>query len=233
MEEAKIVTILKPGKDSSSPKSFCPISLLCVTYKLYEQLILTRMVPIIDPNITEDQAGFRPGRSCTGQLLNLTEHIEDGFQKGLVTGAVFVDLCAACDTVLETSLDDRICKIMCIYKELDERAKVFVKLDGSKSRWKRKKNGLPQGSVLAPLMFNVYTNDQLEPLGIQYFIYADDLGLISQRKTFEEVEKNLSTALEEITAYYTINHLKPNPTKTQVYAFHQKNRFSRQQLNIK
>lgn len=45
------------------------------------------------------QAGFQPGKSTTSQLLNLTQHIEDGFQKGLVTGAIFVDLSAAYDTV--------------------------------------------------------------------------------------------------------------------------------------
>ena len=46
-----------------------------------------------------EQAGFRPGKSCTSQLLNMTEHIEDGYEKRLITGAVFVDLSAAYDTV--------------------------------------------------------------------------------------------------------------------------------------
>ena len=49
-------------------------------------------------------------------------------------------------------------------------------------------------------MFDVNTNDQKYPLGTQCFIYADNLGLISQHETFEKVEKNLSTALEEMTA---------------------------------
>ena len=56
-------------------------------------------LPLIDAKLTKDQAGFRPGRSCTGQLLNLTQHIEDGFECRLITGAAFVDLSATYDTV--------------------------------------------------------------------------------------------------------------------------------------
>lgn len=47
------------------------------------------------PDFVQDQAGFRPGRSCCSQVLNLTQNIEDGFERGLVTGVVFVDLTAA------------------------------------------------------------------------------------------------------------------------------------------
>ena len=49
--------------------------------------------------IIDQQAGFRPGKSTTGQLLNLTQHIEDGYERGVVTGTVFVDLSAAYDTI--------------------------------------------------------------------------------------------------------------------------------------
>ena len=176
-------------------------------------------------------AGFRPGRSYTGQLLSVTEHIEDVFQKGLLTGAVFVDLSAAYDIVQHLIMlwklhqmtgDVKLCAVI---RSLLKDQMFFVDLDGSKSRWKRQKNGLPQGRVLAPLMFNIYTNDQPEPLGPEHFIYADNLDLISQHKTFKEVKKNHFTALEEMTAYYTINHLNSNPAKTQVCAFQLKNWF--------
>ena len=53
----------------------------------------------MDAKLIPEQAGFRPGKSYTSQLLNLTEHIEDGYEKRLITGAVFVDLSAAYDTV--------------------------------------------------------------------------------------------------------------------------------------
>ena len=68
----KIIAILKPGKDSAMPKNYRPMSLLCHTYKLYERLILNRIAPTIEIHIKE-QASFRPGKSCTSQLLNQTQ----------------------------------------------------------------------------------------------------------------------------------------------------------------
>ena len=89
----KITALFKPGKDSVIPKSYRPISLICHTYTLYEQLILNRKAALLEDHLIYDQTGFRPGKSCTSQLLNLTQHIEDGYQRG------FVDLSAAYDTV--------------------------------------------------------------------------------------------------------------------------------------
>ena len=75
--QANVVAILKPGKDPSVAKSFQPISLLCHTYKLFERLILNRITEHLDAKLIPEQAGFRPGKSCASQLLNLTEHVED------------------------------------------------------------------------------------------------------------------------------------------------------------
>ena len=58
-------------------------------------MILNRLLPIIDEKLIPEQAGFRPSRFRTGQILKLTQHIEDSFEKGMVTGAIFVDLSAA------------------------------------------------------------------------------------------------------------------------------------------
>ena len=67
-----IIAILKPGKDSAIPKSYRPISILCHTYKLYEIMILNRISPTIKLHLIKEQAGFRPGKSFTSQLLNRT-----------------------------------------------------------------------------------------------------------------------------------------------------------------
>ena len=69
------------------------------SYKLYERMILNRIAPTIEQHLIKEQAGIRPGKSCTSQLFNLTQHIEDGYQECMITGTSFVDLSAAYYTV--------------------------------------------------------------------------------------------------------------------------------------
>ena len=67
---------------SETHSSIRAISLLCHTYKLYERMILNRIAPAIEQHLIKEQAGFRSGQSCTSQLLNLTQYIEDGYEEG-------------------------------------------------------------------------------------------------------------------------------------------------------
>ena len=83
----KIIAILKTGKDSAIPKNCRPISLVCHTYKLYERMILNRITPVVEQRLINEQAGFRTWKPCTSQLLNLTQHIEDGYQRRMITCA--------------------------------------------------------------------------------------------------------------------------------------------------
>lgn len=93
------IPLLKPGKESDTSSSYRPVSLLCHIYKLYERIFLKRLSPIVDDKLIKDQTGFRPDKSCTGQVLNLTQFIENGFEKKKVTGVFFIDLSSAYDTV--------------------------------------------------------------------------------------------------------------------------------------
>ena len=236
--QSKIIAILKPGKDSAIPKNYRPISLLCHTYKLYERLILNRIGPTIEQHLIKEQAGFRAGKSCTSQLLNLTQHIEDGFQEGKITGTAFVDLSAAYDTVnhrlliqklYNTTQDSSLCRV--IQNMLSNR-RFYVELNNERSRWRTQKNGLPQGSVLSPTLFNIYTNDQPIHDGTRSFIYADDLCITAQYPTFTEVETTIEEALGDLTQYYRNNSLRANPDKTQVTAFHLRNKEVDRRLQV-
>jgi hypothetical protein len=103
-KRAKVIALPKPGKDHNLPSSYRPISLLSVSYKLLERLILNKIMPSVENVLSVDQAGFRPGRSCCDQVLALTTYIENGFQSNLKTGVVFLDLTAAYDTVWHKGL---------------------------------------------------------------------------------------------------------------------------------
>ena len=160
----KVIVILIPGIYFSLPKSYRPISLLCYTYKLLERMILN---PITEHTIIKEQAGFRAGKSCTDQLLNLAPYIEDVYEKRLTTGTVFVDLSAVYDTVnhrvLLTKLygmtDDA--EFTKLIESIMINGRLYVKLNGKKSRWHNQKNGLSQVSVLSSVLFNVYTTTSL------------------------------------------------------------------------
>ncbi|XP_030847026.1 uncharacterized protein LOC115926449 [Strongylocentrotus purpuratus] len=237
--KARVIAILKPGKDPNEAKSYRPISLLCHLFKLFERLILNRLGPVTEQHLIPEQAGFRPGRSCTGQVLNLTQHVEDGFEKNEPTGVVFVDLTAAYDTVNHRILLDKLytmtkdSHLTKLIQMLLENRRFYVELNGKRSRWRKQKNGLPQGSVLAPVLFNVYTNDQPVYPGTRSFIYADDLGIAAQNSHIDKIETTLSSALDNLTDYYNNNHLKANPAKTQVSLFHLRNYNAGRKLSLK
>jgi len=108
-----------------------------------------------------------------------------------------------------------------------------VTLNNKWSRWRRQRNGLPQGSVLAPILFNLYTNDQSIPNNTKHFLYADDLAIIAQVTSFEKVQDKLVNTLESMNEYYNKNQLKPNPNKTQVCCFHLRNRDAKKRIDIK
>ena len=148
--------------DSKGLPTYIPL----MSHVLYERMILNRIAPAIEQHLIKEQACFRSGKSCTSQLLNLTQHIEDGYEEGMITGTACVDLSAVCDTVnhrlliqklCNTTLDSQLCRV--IQNLLSDR-RFYVELNNERSRWKIQKNGLPQGSVLSPTLFNIYTNDQ-------------------------------------------------------------------------
>lgn len=77
-----------------------------------------------------------------------------------------------------------------------------------------------KGSVLSPMLFNMYTNDQPSPDEIEHFLYPDDLAIVAQGRHFTKDDEKLQSALPLMSTYYKVNSLKSNPLKTQVCAFH-------------
>ena len=88
-----------------------------------------------------EKAGFCPGKSCTAHVFNLTQYIEDGFETGEITGVVLVDLSAAYYTVKHQRLLEKVSnmtrdyRLMCTIRTLLENRRLFVELEGKRSRW--------------------------------------------------------------------------------------------------
>ena len=89
-----VVVIPKPKKPVIDPKSYRPISLLCVLYKIFERLTHACVKPINDPQLPRKQARFRGRKSTVNQNVLLTENIKDSFEAEKKVGAVFVKMTA-------------------------------------------------------------------------------------------------------------------------------------------
>ena len=91
---------------------------------------------------------------------------------------------------------------------------------------------MPQGSVLSAILCSIYTNDQPIHDVTRNFTYADYLCVTAQYSSFTEVETTIGDALDELTQYYKSNSLRANPDKTQVTAFHMRNKEANQSLKV-
>ena len=117
-------------------------------------------------------------------------------------------------------------------RSMMRKRRFYVELNGKKRRWRNQKNGLPQGSVLSSVLFNVYTMDQPVYNETRSFTYADALCITTQRSTLEQTETILTEALHNPGEYCEMNHLRENPDKTQTCTFRLKNREASRKLNI-
>lgn len=237
MMKSKIIGILKPGKSSDDPKNYRPIALLSVIYKLLERLIYGRIKSKIEASLPPEFAGFREKRSCSEQVLAMTSHIEAGFQRGLKTALVLVDLSSAYDTVWRTGFLWKFYKVIpsrkigrLVNAMLTNRIfRVFI--NDKSSRPRRLNDGFAQGSVCAPPYFNLYTSD-MPVTSSRKFGYADDLGMTIQVIRFEVAEQILQRDLYKMKRYYVQWRLKLNDQKTEVAIFHLNNQQTGRQLNV-
>ena len=236
--KSAVVALLKPNKPADNPKSYRPISLLCVPFKLLERLLLARLNPVVDPQLPDEQAGFRHGRCTTHQIVKLTDDIEESFEKGKKAGAVLVDLTAAYDTVwhhglilklLRTIPDRHLVRFLATL--LANRSFLLKTSDGQTSRPRRLRNGVPQGSVLSPLLFNIYISD-LPRTASQQYGYADDLALLYTDKSWSRVENVLTSDMELIADYLQTWRLKLSVAKTTVTPFHLNTKEANRELTV-
>ena len=172
-------------------------------------MIADRLTHLAETNgwLSSYQAGFRRGRSCEDQILRMVQAIENGFQKPKMERSVLVllDFSAAFDTVwrqklLLTMLNTGVphAYVKWLYQFLNNR-QARVKFNGTTSSSHQLRQGLPQGSVLSPLLFIFYINSLAAKLPTNNIncIFADDVSILA-------THRKLQSALDEVQAAVNI-----------------------------
>ena len=240
-KSGEIIPLPKPGKDHQITSSFRPICLLSVIGKLQERIIKCRLEQFLESNnkLDPSQAGFRKARSTVEQVGRLTQTIHDGLEEGDKTLVVYVDFSKAYDKVWRTMLLAKMgelgiagCCTHWVQALLSDRIS-YVNWYGTKSNKKRFDHGVPQGSVISPLLWLIYINDLVSSMpvavqiGISSSLFADDLALISKGKSVEECEEKMQPALDCLEAWARDNKMEisitPDEKSKTVACFYTKN----------
>ena len=187
-KQANVVPIHK--KNSKSLKNnYRPISLLPIFSKILEKLIFDSLYHHLDKNslLNQNQSGFRPGDSTVNQLLSIVNSIFSAFDCNptLDVRSVYLDISKAFDRVWHRGLIYKLSqfgisgKLMILIQSFLNDRKQRTVLNGKTSTWGTFSAGVPQGSILGPLLFLIYINDLTDGLRCNVKLFADDTSIFT------------------------------------------------------
>ena len=232
LKEAKVLPIYK-GADSGSKhvySNYRPIAILNTIGKVLEKAVESQLRQYFSQNglFYSGQYGFRPKRNTTQALLDLTSHIHDKLDQDNHALGVFIDLSKAFDTLNFEILLQKLGKygvsqssLRWFKSYITGRSQRVVLPCGTKSEKLEVKTGVPQGSILGPLLFIIYINDlpRSVPL-LKVLLFADDTSCLYSSRNESELFSGMNDQLQKLENYFLANKLSLNVRKTRAMAFH-------------
>ena len=240
---ANVTPIFKKG-DKQLINNYRPLSLLPICGKILEKLIFNQLYSYLHTNnlITKNQSGFRPGDSTTNQLLFLIDEIHQAFDCTLSVEvrSVFLDISKAFDKVWHEGLVFKLEQngisgsLLKLFQNYLNNRNQRVVLNGSSSEFSSIESGVPQGSILGPLLFLIYINDLEKNIKSNINFFADDNMRFSIVNVPHISASELNHDLDVINkwAYQWKLEFNPDPLKqaTEVLFSCKKNIFNHPQI---
>ena len=228
----KIIPIFK-ADDVEDPNNYRPISLLSNFNRIFEKLIYVRMSSFIDKHnlLYTAQYGFRKSHSTQHAILYIVNTMQSNMDKGYYPCGIFIDLKKAFDTVNHNILLSKLRHygfrgvISGLCSSYLSNRKQTTEINGFISEQQSIDCGVPQGSVLGPLLFLIYMNDiQYSSTKLNFFLFADDTNILYADKHLHLLESVANTELTKVYEWLTANRLTLTIKKSNYVIFrpHQK-----------
>ena len=191
--DANVAPIFKKGK-RHLPENYRPVSLTSVLSKQYEHILCSTIAKHLKDCgiLTDDQHGFRSKRSCETTLLASTHDWADVLHRGGQTDVVFLDFSKAFDCVPHKRLLEKLRyygidgKNNDVIKSLLSGRRQRVVINGTKSSWADVSSGVPQGTVIGPILFLIYINDIQRNISSRMRLFADDSTIYREIKSRDD-----------------------------------------------
>ena len=224
---ARVIPLFKKGKIEHLD-NYRPISVLSTASKILERAVHCQLYEYLNKHklLNPFQCGFRRNHSTETAAISFTDSIRRQMDQSCLTGAVFIDLRRAFDTVDHALLLDKLRRYGIMESELawfrdylSNRMQI-VSYQNKLSSPRTISTGVPQGSILGPLLFVLFINDLPEATAkCSVLLYADDAVLFSSAKDAQTIEQALNYDLSVISDWISQNHLFLNKEKTEVVLF--------------
>ncbi len=241
MQHAKVVPLFKKGCPVTA-SNYRPISLLSVFSKISEKLMYKRLYNFLEVNkiLYDLQFGFRASHSTDHALISLTESIKNTLDNKHFGCGIFIDLQKAFDTVNHKILLDKLehygvrGTALAWFKSYLSNRCQYVSVNGHNSSYLNVSCGVPQGSVLGPLLFLIFINDlPASTRKLSFYLFADDTNIYFESDSLSKLEQVVNKELKKVKKWLDSNKLALNIDKTHFVIFHSPQNSLNKTVNIK
>jgi hypothetical protein len=218
---AKITPIFKSG-DCLDLNNYRPISLLSIFSKILEKIVCNRLTDHLETHslLSNRQFGFRKNHSTTHPMTLLLNNLTNSLNSKKHSIVIFCDLKKAFDTCNHSILLSKLSSIgvrgteLQWFKSYLTDRQQFVTIDDTDSILLTILNGVPQGSILGPLLFLIYINDLPNCSNLLSFLFADDTALTASSDNLDELYTFANSEFQKLCTYFRLNKLSLHPDKT-------------------